>query len=545
MSAPPSFPPVAERRKLGIYYTPSVAASQIAIWAIRASEDLVLEPSFGGCALLSAAIDRLRQLGCQAPEHQLLGYDIDPTAFEHLRQLLHSYAAEAFALQDFLSAPPKPASVDVVLANPPFIGYRNLSAEQKKAVHQWRSTHGAFFPANAGLWAYFLAHSLNYLRDDGRLAYLLPGTLASADYASTLLSHLRWHFRSVEVIDPQERLFLSAGTSERAAILLCQGYSASKLDAQCDVTWLHQDRLLIPAISSSMGKKSVTPRVQLDGVRLRQESIATLASLHSSGQAVTLGTRAKPLIGEVLGDARFFVKTLAEWQQHGIDRKDLRPILRRLSDCNDRIVIATDTSMSASFPQLLRPDSEPLSKAVSTYLDRYDRTRRDNNVTFGKRAFWWQVTHDTSASAFIASVSNHDAHIVLNEAGITCSNSVYKLFGLPGVWKGRQEALASLSTLSQLSAELLSRSLGGGGLKLEPSDVRLVLLPRSVDTVSNDAAKRLSVRVEAALKEGRREEARTLVDDAFLVESECLTRSELSQLHRMLMGLRKRRRNRG
>ena len=72
---------VARRRSLGVYYTPRSAASLLARWAIRWGDDTVLEPSFGGCTILEAAVKRLRSLGCAAPADQLFGIRHRPLGF--------------------------------------------------------------------------------------------------------------------------------------------------------------------------------------------------------------------------------------------------------------------------------------------------------------------------------------------------------------------------------------------------------------------------------------------------------------------------------
>jgi adenine-specific DNA-methyltransferase len=84
------------RRSLGIYYTPQSAARVMAEWAIREPTDTVLEPSFGGCAILQAGVWRLHQLGCERPAKQLLGFDVDRAAFAHLERLLHRQSAVRF-----------------------------------------------------------------------------------------------------------------------------------------------------------------------------------------------------------------------------------------------------------------------------------------------------------------------------------------------------------------------------------------------------------------------------------------------------------------
>jgi adenine-specific DNA-methyltransferase len=58
---------LAERRILGAYYTPERLSQMPSDWAIRAPDDTVLEPSFGGCGFLATARTTLARLGCANP----------------------------------------------------------------------------------------------------------------------------------------------------------------------------------------------------------------------------------------------------------------------------------------------------------------------------------------------------------------------------------------------------------------------------------------------------------------------------------------------
>ena len=51
---------VGSKNILGRYYTPEQATRILCLWAIRRSEEKVLEPSFGACGFLEAASNRLK-----------------------------------------------------------------------------------------------------------------------------------------------------------------------------------------------------------------------------------------------------------------------------------------------------------------------------------------------------------------------------------------------------------------------------------------------------------------------------------------------------
>ncbi|MGY3446138.1 N-6 DNA methylase [Bradyrhizobium sp. USDA 4473] len=95
---------LAERRKIGAYYTPQTVTDILSEWAIRSADEIVLEPGFGGCGFLESAANRLSDLGCVTPSANLHGCDIDDHAFHVLYTRLGlTQLSGHFVLGDFLS----------------------------------------------------------------------------------------------------------------------------------------------------------------------------------------------------------------------------------------------------------------------------------------------------------------------------------------------------------------------------------------------------------------------------------------------------------
>ncbi len=104
--------------------------------------------------------------------------------------------------------------------------------------------------------------------------------------------------------------------------------------------------------------------------------------------------------------------------------------------------------------------------------------------------------------------------LVVNNSGYTCTNNILKVF-----WKTERSpedwtrlALGTLSTLSQLSAELVGRSYGGGVLKLEPKEFAALIVP----LVPEGIASTLAQKVDNLLRQKNYIEATRLVDEALL-----------------------------
>lgn len=528
------------RRSLGIYYTPHSAAQILARWVIRHSTDIVLEPSFGGCALLSAAVSRLRDLGCSRPARQLHGYDVDRDAFSYLTRLLGGDVNRRtqFALRDFLRAEPENNKhITGVIANPPYVSWHRMNAAQRVVIRQWRDRHCPAFPMTASLWAYFLAHAISFLAPGGRLAFVLPASALSADYAKPVLRDLAHRFRHCFIFRLNEQLFIQAGAREKTVLLLAE-HRQDCSQAACSFP---TDRKVASLADLNGAITSLLAAENSPCIHHSPSGSAELMldALVRRGNICTLGDAANVAIGEVVGDTSFLVKTTSEWEALGIDAQKFNSLITRTRQLRGIRISPRDvTSRYSAVPRLLAASSSRVSKRLQRYLESYSAAMRRKNITFAKRTPWYAVSYDTTAKAFIGSLSHDAPRIVLNTAHVSCANGLYKISRARGVpWRAAL-AIASLSTVTQLSAELLARARGSGALKLEPSDVRHLALPVSYQLLRAAVAKHAIHRIDTLLRAGEKEAAVRAADDCLLVAPGVTTSAQLTELRSYLQDLR-------
>jgi adenine-specific DNA-methyltransferase len=535
-----------KRRSLGIYYTPSRIAEVLVRWAIRDHTDTILEPSFGGCALLDAAISRLRSLGSAEPDRQLAGFDVDPEAFVHLTRILpHPAVRKRFIQCDFLSAKPEAGTgfVSAVVSNPPFVSYHRMNSEQRAAVSAWRDRYAPDFPMTASLWAYFLTHAISFLAPGGRIAFVLPASSITSDYSKPILDQLRRTFERLALLRLNEQLFVNLGAEERAVIVLGEGYSMSdplRRGLNCKTV------RSIPELESAVEefRDANQPFAAVPTFEHRVQ--ITLDRLRSRGSLCTVGDVATVRIGEVVGDTSFFVKTADEWEELGVGPAHLVPILTRTRQVSGIRMDPRDLKPAKpAVPLLLRPNGARLTKHVAQYLAGYPDDAIAANCTFGKRDPWYNVSYDCSANGFIGSLSHQAPRVVLNSLKLSCANGLYKLTAANGLKWRNSFAAAALSTVTQISAELLARPRGAGALKLEPSDATRLLLPVPYQNLEAKACRELVNRTDTLLRRGQADAARDLVDEMLLIAHSVLTLSQLSELRTELEIIRSERLIRG
>ena len=115
---------------------------------------------------------------------------------------------------------------DFASGNPPFIRYQHFSGSTRQTALELCRTLGANFSGLTSSWAPFLVVTASLLKPGGRLAFVVPAEIGHAPYAQPLLTYLKQHFRTVQVVAVKEKLFPEL--SEDVWLLMLMGMPTSK-----------------------------------------------------------------------------------------------------------------------------------------------------------------------------------------------------------------------------------------------------------------------------------------------------------------------------
>lgn len=508
----------SSKRANGMYYTPAAIARAIARWAIRGPEDRVFDPCYGGCAFLDAGMDVLADHGAVVPANYLWGVDADPAARAYLQRFIdHGAPPEHFLTTDFLTTHPGTlmgAPFDVVLANPPYVRHHFLSAEARRIRNELVRNAGANISKQASQWAYFIVHALQFIALGGRAAFVLPSALLTADYAAEVRHILVQRFRALTAVVVEDRLF--PGTDEATVLVFCDGNDQGP--AQVHVGMATRDDVLhfttedLPRLCRSLGDKEVDGRWL--GAIVDPEALTLVDDLKIKRKTTELGQLASVSTGTVTGKNSFFIIRPSLQRDLKIPSEYLRPLITHIGQLLGlRLTAADVTRLAESDEQMLLinvPAGCHLPPGLKNYLAAGERDGVSSGYKCSRRRPWYSVPVTSPPDAFLPYMAGHAPRIIINDAAISCTNSLLRIHWTVAMSSEQIKALAlsSLSTVTQLSAELVGRSYGGGVLKVEPSEaVHLVLprLPVKEAAAAFDSAHQL-------LMGGEIEAARELVD---------------------------------
>ncbi len=544
--------PILAKQKdqtLAAFYTPRDVAQILTDWALTHPQDTVLDPSYGGCSFLKAAQATLIKQGNANPEKQIYGVDIDPDAQDYLSDLIRAGAGQQqFINKDFFK-------VDVncfeghlfsaVVGNPPYLRYHNIpKALQKQADIRLRE-YGIPVSGRASYWAYFLLYSIQFLRRGGRLAMVLPGALLHTDYAAEVRAHLTKRFEQVSIYLLQERIF--DGTQEESVIICAEG--AGYFNRIVRIGYISSVVELANAIEGGSDQTTVLNDEAGDGGWLRnlldKETSRLYDELAAGPDAIRLGDWVETRIGVVTGNNSYFIMSDQAREQRGIPESYFLPIIKRPAFVTGLNATNRDLKMLKKCNKdylLLYPPPDLSRTPVS--LRKYIKQGEEAGISSAwkckSRDPWYVVPHVQAPAAFIPCMSASWPRLIVNKSNYTCTNNIIKLS-----WKSIRPdsdwtrlALGTLSTLCQLSAELVGRSYGGGVLKLEPTELTRLAIPLLPAEVIGP----LAVRVDDLIRRDKLKEATDLVDEALMIVNPNLSaqRLELLRAARKKLFLRRR-----
>ncbi|MGS0623427.1 HsdM family class I SAM-dependent methyltransferase [Ralstonia sp. VS2407] len=492
----PSAHHISHRRVIGAFYTPLDVTTLLCDWGIRARDELVLEPCFGGCTFIEASLAKLHALGHRQPEKNIFGYDIDPLAFRFLSDRIDEpVVSKNFVACDFIKASPENARhalVDVVIGNPPYIRHSRFSPEQQKSLKDWKEKYAFNLNGRSSLWAYFVIHAMNFLKRGGRVAWVLPGSFLTAKYSEKIRNELLKKFSRVAALTLTQRLFKSEGTEELTVILLAEGYEEGEENAVLESCCLENVRDLKEYISNWCVRKISLINSGFSGSGVvPSEAVSLVSRLSGHRNVKKFGDLVDTEIGVVSGNSKYFIKGASAWGELGIDKKYLQYIAPR-SLWIRGVVLGSNDAVEHEQQEVpcfaLNSPPTPRSNSLKSYLDSYRDDDIQSNSTFARRDPWFQFLDDKIPNAFLIFMAGLGPRLVVNDIGANCTNSLYRVHVRESTAESiKSLAIALVSTFSQLSAEILGHGRGSGALKLEPGDAaRLLLyLPKRSRTEEN------------------------------------------------------------
>lgn len=477
---------LTSRKLLGQFFTPAFEANSIVSWAVRTGHESILEPSVGEGGLLLPALAYARTLHV-APKVRAIACDVDRSIIDGLRatvgpdvDLIHS---DFFALDPETTAP-----VDVILANPPFTRNHQLSLEDRTRLKKRYPVKGA-----AGLWVYFALHARKFLRPGGRMAFLVPAAASFSRYGEDLLLQLKEEFRELSLQELPNKPSWIGSADERGVLILADGYQAGPAPAITRGVWRYD------GVARGKFSRAYAKTPAFEALKKASRPLGEIADLS---------------IGLVTGRNAVFLLNQQDVAKYQIDQHDLTPMITRAKHVQGIVVEKDDLCGLADDGErtwMLTPrELGERGSGVRSRLALINARARRETLWLNKRSPWWMVVKTGQCDAVFTYMNDKGPRLALVEEGVFCTNTLHQVTFKPATTAcDRLSAVVSiLSTFGQLCAEGIGRGYGGGLLKFELQEARVMPTLPYADGVAPEAI----FEIDKKLRSGQMDEARRLAD---------------------------------
>jgi len=537
----------ALRKARGAFFTPDEITQFMVEWAVRDGADTVLEPSAGDAAFLVQAVRRLRQLQGPASAPVVDGVEIHQFSADVARaRVAGAGGVPNITVSDFFLVDPDPR-YSAVVGNPPFIRYQDFTGESRTRSRAAALKAGVSLTALASSWAAFAVHSALFLRPGGRMALVLPAELLSVNYAAAVRQFLFNRFRSVELVLFNDQVFPEAEAD--VVILLADGFDQGPTDHAT----IHQaqDADALSTLGLPLKWTPADPAAKWTGLLVDLNAIESLRKLKASAHFTELESWGDTTLGMVTGNNSYFALSPARVKELGLTRKDVirlsPPGSSHLRGLGLSRTAMTRLGQRGRATWMFRP-SPRLSPAAEAYIETGHLAGVDQAYKCRVRRLWYEVPLLPAADLLLTCMNADTPRLTTNSASAHHLNSVHGVY-LKDEYRelGRELLpLASLNSITLLSAEMVGRSYGGGILKLEPREADVWAMPSpNLVRARAEALRKVRSKVAAHLQIGRLDRAVALVDEALLIEPAIVPIDGLRSVREAHSAMTRRRTTRG
>lgn len=507
----------------GAYYTPvALADSIVNLFQKDTSIQSILEPSCGEGVFLESWN---RLIGFQKKEKCFLS---EFTAIDRNRNVIHALKRQwnkkenvHIICKDFFDYYMKNVDkkkYDLILGNPPYIRYQLLEKKQREEMSNILMQNGMESNKLSNAWVGFLVACVRLLKENGKIAFIIPAELLQIGYAKELRLFLAKQFSRITLITFKKLIFSEIeqevivfygekGEGE-ARIRVVEFEDLSQWQTGCFEEKAFQ---VLQNAEEKWTKYFVTAEENKWIERIKQDSrfceFSEVAFIH---------------VGITTGNNSYFLVNQKVVKQYHLT-EITRPIVGRNSHVKGVYFGLEDWTQNVKegknvyFIQFPEVAYQLYPKNYKRYIREGEKRGEQKGYKCSIRNRWYIVPPAWIPDAFFLRRSGLYPRLVLNQCEAVSTDTMNRIRFYEGV-KKEYALLSYYNSISFAFVELCGRSYGGGMLEILPKEMEHILLPK-LEGMEEETVSELLSKIDNMIKKREDiERVLDLVDEHVLIE---------------------------
>ena len=462
----------SDEKLRGGFYTPVPIASFILRWAFNGKKDLdILEPSCGDGVFL----EEIKKGNYEYKSITAIEFDAVEAQKSKEIKLKNTTVINSDFHRYCIDTKDK---FDLVIGNPPYIRYQYFDKKQQKYASQIFDKSNMKYSKLTNAWVSFVVGSSQLLKDEGKIAFVLPAEILQVSYAKPLREFLAHFYNKVNIVSFEKLVF--PHIQQEVVLLLCEKNKSKTHLIE------HLELRDADALKKLDVSKLKSPKKKIDFKSnkwtfyfLEQEEIDFLERLQQNKVIKKMGDYAKVEVGITTGSNPFFTVPLSTVKEYELEEY-AKPLVGRSVQVPSAIFTKNDwkknREIEAKTHLLTFPKVQELKKRAKEYIELGESQKIHKGYKCRIREEWQIVPSLRISDALFIRRNNKYPKLIINEAKAYTTDTMHRVTVKEDI---NLEALTAsyYNSISLAFSEICGRSHGGGVLELMPNEVEEILLP--------------------------------------------------------------------
>lgn len=506
-----------DQKLRGAYYTPlKLAKCIIKNFATKNIGD-ILEPSCGDGVFLESILesDTIEKI------NNFTAIELEKNEAENVQKKYLNLKNVEIINDDFFNfynINKDKKKYDLIVGNPPYIRYQYLSEIQRESLSNILTSHSMKANKLVNVWVGFVVACTHMLKENGKIAFVIPAELLQIAYAEDLRFFLSNQFNKMTIvtfkklvfpeIEQEVVVFIGEKGGENKGIRIIE---TDNLDTFEKLELNDEGYQEVLHIKEKWTKYFTTP-----------EEIKLLQNIKKDNRFSKFSEFGTINVGVTTGHNDYFSIDQTICKKYELSAATI-PLIGRSSHAHGIFFTESDWNKNVNenkkaklivFPGKDLNELEPLHRK---YIEFGEEMKVNKGYKCSIRERWYVVPSIWIPTAFFLRRNNLYPKFVLNKCNAISTDTMHRM----KINAGIDEEILLLSYYNSVSfafTEICGRSYGGGVLEILPREMGNIMLP-IIKSLSNDKKKDLLHKIDLIVRNNENiEKALDLVDNEILIE---------------------------